>query len=178
MSQCHATAKSTGQRCRRDAMRGGTVCPMHGGRAPQVKNKAAERVAEADALATLATLEIVPVADPLSELAKLAGEARAWKELLRERVAQLSSLGYQGVTGEQVRAQVQLYGLAMDRLERILASAARSRIDERLTAIHERQAELILRALERGLAEAGIAGADATTAITATGRHLRLLESA
>lgn len=151
---------------------------MHGGKAKQVRHKAAERVAEAEALATLATIDIVPVGDPLSELAKLAGEAKQWKELLRERVAQLSSVGYQGVTGEQVRAQVQLYGMAMDRLERVLSSVARLRVDERLAVIHERQAELILKALERGLQEAGVDGADATTAITATGRHLKLLTRA
>lgn len=34
MSQCTATSKTTGQRCRRAAMRGKTVCYMHGGKTP------------------------------------------------------------------------------------------------------------------------------------------------
>ena len=38
------TAK--GGKCRRAAIRGGTVCPTHGGQAPQVKAKAAERLAD------------------------------------------------------------------------------------------------------------------------------------
>lgn len=44
--QCTATAKSTGERCERDAIKGGEVCYVHGGSAPQVKNKAKERIEE------------------------------------------------------------------------------------------------------------------------------------
>lgn len=44
--KCVATAKATGAGCRRDAIAGGTVCVVHGGRAPQVKAAAARRVAE------------------------------------------------------------------------------------------------------------------------------------
>lgn len=42
--QCSARAKSTGRPCTRRAIRGGTVCIVHGGRAPQVKAKAEERI--------------------------------------------------------------------------------------------------------------------------------------
>ena len=45
--KCSAKAKSSGNQCRRDAISGGTVCQVHGGAAPQVKRKAAERIAEA-----------------------------------------------------------------------------------------------------------------------------------
>lgn len=45
--KCSAVAKSSGNQCRRDAILGGTVCQVHGGAAPQVKRKAAERIAEA-----------------------------------------------------------------------------------------------------------------------------------
>jgi hypothetical protein len=44
MTQCSARAKSTGERCRCSAIRGGTVCHKHGGSAPQVKRKARERI--------------------------------------------------------------------------------------------------------------------------------------
>jgi len=40
--QCTANSKQSGERCRRRAIPGGTVCKMHGGRAPQTV-KAAER---------------------------------------------------------------------------------------------------------------------------------------
>ena len=41
--QCQAISKQTGQRCKRKAIPGGTVCRWHGGAASQVKVKAAIR---------------------------------------------------------------------------------------------------------------------------------------
>lgn len=42
----HCTARTRqGKRCTQYAIRGGTVCKMHGGLAPQVKAKAQERLA-------------------------------------------------------------------------------------------------------------------------------------
>ena len=42
--QCYAKTKSTGQRCRQAAILGGSVCRLHGGRAPQVRRAAAIRI--------------------------------------------------------------------------------------------------------------------------------------
>lgn len=42
--QCSAKSSRTGQPCKRMAILGGTVCPTHGGQAPQVKAAAAQRV--------------------------------------------------------------------------------------------------------------------------------------
>ena len=44
--RCTATARTTGLRCRRGAIHGGTVCKKHGGAAPQVKKAARERLEE------------------------------------------------------------------------------------------------------------------------------------
>ena len=54
--RCTATANATGERCRRYAIAGGTVCPTHGGSAPQVKRAAAMRLLDLvdPALGTLA----------------------------------------------------------------------------------------------------------------------------
>ena len=41
--RCVGTAKSTCARCKRSAIPGGTVCGMHGGKAPQVQRKALVR---------------------------------------------------------------------------------------------------------------------------------------
>lgn len=45
-NQCTATAKSTGERCQRPAIKGANVCYQHGGAAEQVQKKAQERLDE------------------------------------------------------------------------------------------------------------------------------------
>jgi hypothetical protein len=54
-ARCTATAKGTGQRCRRAPIVGGTVCVKHGGGAPQVQKAARQRILDAaqDAVSTL-----------------------------------------------------------------------------------------------------------------------------
>lgn len=46
-TQCTARRKHTKVRCTNRPIRGGVVCRMHGGGAPQVKKKAAQRIMEA-----------------------------------------------------------------------------------------------------------------------------------
>jgi len=43
--QCTARSSQTGKRCRRHAIKGGTVCATHGGSSPSVKNRARLRLA-------------------------------------------------------------------------------------------------------------------------------------
>lgn len=50
-TRCTATAKSSGQQCGKPAIPGGTVCRLHGGSAPQVRSKAADRLEHARNLA-------------------------------------------------------------------------------------------------------------------------------
>lgn len=45
-TRCGRKVKRTGEACKRHPIPGGTVCPMHGGAAPQVKAAAAERLKE------------------------------------------------------------------------------------------------------------------------------------
>jgi hypothetical protein len=89
MSQCTATAKSTGERCQRDAIKGAEVCHVHGGAASQVQEKAQERL---DRMADSVTadmqdkiddfLSLYDDADP-DEKADLMREARQlWTEIL------------------------------------------------------------------------------------------------
>ena len=42
--RCTATANRTGERCKAPAIKGGTVCRMHGGALPQVKQSAKDRL--------------------------------------------------------------------------------------------------------------------------------------
>lgn len=65
MSRCTATAKSTGERCQRPAIKGGTVCYQHGGAAPQVANKAQERL---DRMADEVTADVAEIVTDLKDL--------------------------------------------------------------------------------------------------------------
>jgi dihydropteroate synthase len=63
--QCVAHSRS-GEQCKNGALPGATVCRMHGGAAPQVKAKAAERLREARDMALAKFVEYVAagVVDP------------------------------------------------------------------------------------------------------------------
>lgn len=136
------TARTRRGPCRNRPIRGGNVCKVHGGRAPQVRAKAAERLAMHDAMAELARRGIPPVDNPLSALAALAGEITATKNIFRERLGDLDEAAwrYSDAKGaEQLRAEVALYERALDRSARVLADIARLKIDERLAAVSEAQ---------------------------------------
>jgi hypothetical protein len=88
--RCTATAKSTGERCQRPAIKGGDVCYQHGGAAPQVQEKAQERL-DKMADSTTATVQIQiedleqeyeDADDPEDKLAIMSEMRRLWKIIL------------------------------------------------------------------------------------------------
>lgn len=130
------------------SIKGGSVCRVHGGGSPAVKRKAKERIAEQEVRAEYAKLEALigepePITDPLSELLRLAGGVKRWREFIEGRVAHLSSLGYSGPVGEQIRAEVQLLQSTTPQLAGILTSIARLNIDERLARVNQEQGEQV-----------------------------------
>lgn len=90
MTQCTATAKSTGEQCQRDAIKGSNVCYVHGGATEQVQKKAQERLDEmadetsADAQRNLEDLqdEYEAAHDPDEKLAILSEMRKYWKIVL------------------------------------------------------------------------------------------------
>ncbi len=151
-AKCAGRSSRTGEPCQAYPVRGAKVCVAHGGRAPQVKAKAREREAEQQARAELARLDLPPVEDPLSELARVCGQVLGWKDMLAKRVNDLDSLRYENEAGgEQLRAEVALWERALDRCERFLTAMARLNIDERLAKISEERAELIISVLSAAL---------------------------
>ena len=66
--RCTAKSKRTGKPCTRWAIKGGTVCIMHGGKAPQVKAKAAERLLAA---AAVKAFGLVQARDPERVVAEM-----------------------------------------------------------------------------------------------------------
>lgn len=131
---------------------------MHGGRTAKAK----ERVIEQQARAELARMDVPSVDDPLSELARITGQVIAWKDAIAVKVNELTSLRYENENGgEQLRAEVGLLERAFDRCEKFLTAMARLNIDERLAAISEQRAEVIITMLTAALERTAPEHADA-----------------
>ena len=129
-------------------------CKHHGGSTPTGRASALNEQARVQ----LARLDLPPVEDPLSELARVCGQVLGWKDMLAEKVNALTSLRYENEAGgEQLRAEVALWERALDRCERFLTAMARLNIDERLARISEERAEVIITTLTAALERAGAA---------------------
>lgn len=124
--QCTATAKHSGERCRRHAIRGGRVCQVHGGASKSVKAAAAKRLQDAAAAQVLGAIwnpDAEPVTNPVEALQKLAGQlqhaadtlgarldvveldgpaAVAWARVLRELRQSLEGMERLGLAQKQV----------------------------------------------------------------------------
>jgi hypothetical protein len=145
-------------------------CKLHGGNTPSGRIAAAEQQARAQ----LARLDVAPVESALSELAKIAGQVVAWKDMLAEKVNALTSLRYEAEAGgEQLRAEVALWERALDRCGKFLVDMAKLDIDERLARVTEQQAEQISAALTAVLAEMGLSQDQQRAARAGVARHLR-----
>lgn len=90
--RCSARSKRTGKPCTRWAILGGTVCPMHGGSAPQVKAAAAERLADLidpdRALRTAAALAYSDVTEIYDENYQLK-PMKEWPLSLRQAIKRI-----------------------------------------------------------------------------------------
>lgn len=111
MAQCSAHSSRTGEPCKAPAIKGGNVCVAHGGAAPQVRDKARQRLLEA--------------ADPLmAELIRLA--LKADSEAVRASAIKdaLDRAGYgakQLISQEVTVREVDDFERAVEELESELA---------------------------------------------------------
>jgi hypothetical protein len=128
--RCTATANRHGGRCKRSAIAGGRVCPAHGGRAPAVKRRAAERVALARAVELIGN---DVTADPAQLLLRAvraaAGLLGAAEAVVRADDADAADLYQLGETA-----------LLAGRLARLALDAG---VEERLVRQSERNGEVV-----------------------------------
>lgn len=142
--RCTARSSRTGERCRKRPMVGSTVCYTHGGMAPQVRNAAERRRAEAEAEQVVRRLlwnpDAAPVTDSVGEMQRLAGSMRhavdvlganlddpddldevkatAWLRVLRELRTLLADMKRLGIAEYAVNveaAKVKLMAVAFGR---------------------------------------------------------------
>jgi hypothetical protein len=160
---CTATAKSTGQRCKRAPHPGSTVCVKHGAGAPAVRAAAARREADREAARRLrrllADVDAPPVTDPVGELERLAGQLRAAVDVLGGWVNELPSIrDVDAEGGAHLRAEVALWERLMVSLRKALVEMTRLGIEERRVQISERHGQMLAAGLRWLFAELGMAG--------------------
>jgi hypothetical protein len=135
---------------------------MHGASTPFKLRAAERRAQEAQAAKAVQRESLLPVDDPIAALRELAAEALGLKRYFGERVNALEAIRYEGHggAGEQVRAEMTLYGQAFDRAARLCESLARLGLDERTVRIEESKVVLLVAVLQKVLADPAL-GLDA-----------------
>lgn len=167
--QCTAHRRN-GDPCGSHAVKGGTVCRMHGGSSPQAKAKAAERVTAAKAAKTMRLFAAPVDIDPAHALLELvqwtAGEVRYWRaEVERIAVDEPANLtwgrtshtegeGPQGYVNQDTTEAVphiayRMLTDAQDRLAKYAAAALRAGVEERRVRLAEDQGALVAGVIRR-----------------------------
>ncbi|WP_031171799.1 hypothetical protein [Streptosporangium roseum] len=156
--RCSATRSRGRGPCNNYAMNGADVCHAHGGRAPQTRRRAAERLAEQKARTAMSSYspDPAPVDNPIAELLQLAGEIKTFKDYLAGRVAEMRADDWRRTDDkgtEQLRAEVTLYERAMDRTARVLGDLVRLDLETRLVRLNERQGAMLAAVIRGSLDE-------------------------
>jgi hypothetical protein len=173
--KCGRPRSTDGMPCKNYAVNGGTVCSVHGGSAPQVKDRARENVIDARLERFLHQHEAEPCGDPLEALQRLAGRALALEQAIGRMVNDLESIRYEDDKGaEQLRSEVAVLERAMDRCGRLLVDIAKLNIEERLAKVTAEQVRLVADAMAATFREMGLPPEQQQEARTRIGRHLRI----
>ncbi len=182
---CRATAKSTGKRCKAQAINGAGLCRLHGVN-KATRKKAAAAVAREEILRYAAEKaqegDALEEPDPQQVLERLMNEERRvlgfWGIVVEEKITQGDSLVRTNKHGEPVIApEVTQRNDSSVRLARFAKYGLDADISERRLQIEEGKARLFLEAVQAGIAETEHhLPVEVQQAITRSiGRHLRLL---
>ncbi len=176
--RCTATSKRAGRRCMRWPLAGATVCAMHGGSAPQVRDAAARRVQEQQARALAG--KIVPGADlgalgdPFTALETALGHSHALAERLMKIVDKIpdDQLSYRGKLAEQVRGELTAAQRALSDLRQAAAESLKIGLAERRARIDEAKLGQLERAMTLALQAAEVGPEQRATALKVLRREL------
>ena len=132
-------------------------CKLHLGNTRNGRKAGAELRLDSDVRTMLLREELEPVDDPLSQLQLLAAEILKLKEILADKVEELSAWSYNDANHhEDIRAVLAAYERALDRSTAILTGMARLNIEERVVRIDEARAQIVVKVIERVLTLAGL----------------------
>lgn len=183
--QCTAKARS-GERCKRPAIPGGTVCRSHGGASPQVKALAAVRAElerwglgdstddPGETLLRLLTQSRIRADMLAAELQRKADDLGMTVEQIT--VADSITLDHRGVehkTGEQIRALVAAEGQERDRCARFAQIALAANLGERRARLSEHMAAVLSQLLAAAVddPEAGLTAPQRSALVSSLHRH-------
>jgi hypothetical protein len=168
MARCTGRSSQTGEPCKAWAIKGSTVCTAHGGRAPQVKKAARERLErqEAERAAALYGLprEVDPHTALLGELWRTQGYVDWLEGELTADEAKRVQEGWRSTLMEERR-----------HLANVARDCIRAGIEERRVTLAEQQGQLLAQAISGILADLGIAISPEVGNVVR--RHLSLVDS-
>jgi len=139
--KCSGTIWSTGLQCDQWAVVGATVCPTHGGRAPQVREAAERRVSIAEALVRN---------DPRPPWEVLEDALRVADVVMQDALGEVKELG--SVTPQLLDKLI----AAVERAHRLAKVNLDAGIDQRRMRLAEAQAEQMQRVFTRVLNGLGL----------------------
>ena len=176
------------QGCKNGAIKGATVCRVHGGNAPQVRAKAAVR-------AELMSWKLGDaVDDPAQTLLRLITQSRIRADMLAAEQDRLiadepslrdalvgdtwvSSDSGSYKAGEYIRGLAQLEAQERDRCARFCQLAIQAGLAERMVRATEKQVDLVWKAMVAGLEEAVLDTEVRKAVMAGVGRHLRAVSA-
>ncbi len=171
--QCRATIKRTGRQCSNTAIAGALVCRVHGGSAPQVKAKAAARIAEHQARLAAEKLAVpidtTPEQALIDEVKRAAGMVAFYQARIEEIDQDDRDSLVWGKTKEDLSGEfpgpiyeatpnvwLQLWNQERDRLTRVATAAIKAGIEERRVKLAEQEGALVAAVIRRILDQLGL----------------------
>jgi len=174
--KCTAIRKRDGQPCEAWAIKGTTVCRVHGGVAKQVREKGRKRLEQNQVERTVESLSLPVDTDPvtalLEEIRHVAGDVQFLREHIRSLGWDVTQLNRApgGASQEAPSVWVEMYWQAHDRLVKVCTATLKAGVEERRIQLEEERGQLLADAIRGMLGELGI---DITPEVrTVVRRHL------
>lgn len=137
-----------GQPCTAWTIEGTSACASHGGRSQAVDLVKARRREDARVARRLEARHLEPIGNPVSELLTLCAEAKTFKDILADQLpalAEFETIDDRGA--RRIRAIVEAYERAVDRLGRFLTDMVRLDLEARLVRIQSLEVERVGKAV-------------------------------